>query len=52
MQVEPPSIKLIKSKNDDKSDIYFGKIKIFRDLASENSDPHGFKMTLFDNGEN
>ena len=51
VHVGPPLIPLIKSKNDNKLDRYYDKIKFRRDKTSENSYPYEFKMTLFDNGK-
>ena len=51
MHVEPPPIPIIKSKNGDKLDKYFVKIKLRRDTMSENLYLYEFKMALFDNGE-
>ena len=51
VQVEPSPIPLIKSKNDEKSDKISVKIKLPRDLRSQNLDLYEFKMDLFDNGE-
>ena len=48
--VGPPSITLIKSKINEKSDTYFVNIKFRRDPMSEKSDLYEFKMALFDNG--
>ena len=48
VQVGPPPIPLIKSKNDDKSDKYFIKIKLRGDLMSETSGLYEFKIALFD----
>ena len=45
----PPPIPLIKSKNDTKSDKYCAEIKLCRDQTSENSDLYEFKMSFFDN---
>ena len=42
LHMEPSPITLIKSKNDDKSDKYFGKIKLHRDPMSENSNLYEF----------
>ena len=49
--MEPPPIKFIKSKNNDKSDKYSVKIKLRRDHTSEKLDLYSFKIALFDNGE-
>ena len=51
MHVEPPLRPLIKSKHDDKLDKDFVKLKLRRDLTSENLDIYEFKMALFGNGE-
>ena len=51
VHVDPPSIKRIKSNNDEKPDNYCIKIKFHRDPTSQKSDPYEFKMALFDNGE-
>ena len=51
MHVEPPPIPPIKSKNDEKLDNFFIKIKLRRDPTSQKSDLCELKMSLFDNGE-
>ena len=51
MHVEPPPTPLIKSKHDDNLDKDLGKLKLRRDLTSENLDLYKFKMALFDNSE-
>ena len=48
--VDPPPIPLIKIKHNDKSDKYFLRLKLCKDLTSEKSDLYEFKMALFDNG--
>ena len=50
MHVEPNPILLIKSKNGDKLDKYYVKIKSNRDPTSKKSNIYGFKTALFDNG--
>ena len=47
MHFEPLLLPLIKSKNDDKSDKYFIKIKLRRDMMSKRWDPYDFKMAFF-----
>ena len=47
--MDTPRIPLIKSKNDDKPEKYFVKIKLCRDPMSENLDLYEIKMALFDN---
>ena len=44
-----PQSTMIKSKNYDKPDKYFVRIKLRRDPTSENSDLYELKMALFDN---
>ena len=44
MNVGPPSIPLIKSKYDEKSDKYSVEIKLHRDPTPKNSDLYEFKM--------
>ena len=51
VHVDPPLIPLIKSRNKDKSDKGFVKMKLCRDPTSENSDVYEFRIDLFDNGE-
>ena len=50
MHVDPPPIKLIKSKNDTILDKYGVKIKLRRDPMTEKLDLYELKMALFDNG--
>ena len=47
--VEPPPIPLIKEKHDGKSDKYFVKLKLCRDLTSPTSDIYELKISLFEN---
>ena len=47
--MEPPTIPLIKIKEDDESDKDFVKIKLRRYPTLENSDLYEFKMVLFEN---
>ena len=49
MHVDPPPSTLIKSKNDEKPDKYFIKIKLRKDPTSEKLDLYECKMDLFDN---
>ena len=49
--VEPPPFRLIKSKNDTKSEKDQVKIKMHRDLRLEHLNMYEFNMTLFENGE-
>ena len=51
VNMDPPLIPLIKSKNDEKLDKYFVKIKLRRYLTSEKLDLYEFKMAVFDNGK-
>ena len=51
VHVEPPTIPLIKSKKDDKSDKYFIKVKLRRSPTSEKSDFYEFKVALSDNSK-
>ena len=51
MNVEPPPIPLIKSKNIKKLDKDCVEIKLRRDPKSQQSDLYELKMYLFDNGE-
>ena len=51
VHVEPTLIPLIKIKDDDKSDQYSVKIKLFRYRTSEKSYLYELKMAFFDNGE-
>ena len=43
LHMDPPPIPLIKIKHDDKLEKDFVKIKLHRDLTSENSDLYEFK---------
>ena len=49
VHAETPPITFIQDNNNDKLDKSFVKIKLRRDLTSENSDLYEFKMALFDN---
>ena len=51
MYMEPPPISLIKSKNNDKSDKYFVKLKLHKYPTSYSSYLYEFKVALFDNGD-
>ena len=51
VNMEPPTIPLIKSKNDENSEKYCVKIKLRRYPTSQNSDLYELKMALFDNSE-
>ena len=51
MHVGPPPIFLIKSKNNDKSDKYFVKLKLHKYPTSSSSYLYEFKVDLFDNGD-
>ena len=48
LHVEPPPTPMIKSKHNDKSDLF--EMKLRRDPTSENSDLYESKMALFYNG--
>ena len=48
--VEPPTIPPIKSKQENKSDKYFVKIKLSKDMTSDMLELYNFKMDLFENG--
>ena len=50
VHVEPPPTPLIKINIDGKSDKYFVKLKLGRDLTLGTSDLYDFKMYLFYNG--
>ena len=49
--MDPPLIRLINSKNDEKLYKDCDKIKLHRDTMSQKSDLYELKMVLFDNGE-
>ena len=49
MHVEPPLIPVLKSKNNQKQDKDFVKIKLHRYPTSEKQDLYELKMALFDN---
>ena len=51
VHMETPLIPLIKSKNDEKSDKDFVKIKLRRYPMSEKLDLYDLKMSLFHNGK-
>ena len=51
VHVEPALIPLITSKNDEKSDKDFVKIRLRRDPTSEKLYLYQLKMALFDNGD-
>ena len=51
MHVDTPLIPLVKSKNDEKLDKDFVKIKLRRDTKSQKSDLYELKTALFDSGE-
>ena len=51
VQIYPPPIPLIKSKNDEKLDKDFFQIKFCSDPTSEKLDLYELKMALFDNDE-
>ena len=48
--VQPPTTPPIKSKQDNKSDKYFVKLNLSRDMASDTLELYNFKIALFDNG--
>ena len=51
MHVNLPTISLIKSKNDNKSNEYIFLIKLHRDTTSENAYLYELKLALFDNSD-
>ena len=50
MHAEPLPISIIKIKNYEKLGKYCVKVKLRRDLNSENLGPYEFRMAFFDNG--